>query len=220
MARVLAIVVALLALLFFVASPHAIKQKNESSFLYSNPIVSKGALGVLSPFAADFAWLESTKIGEIGRGGTYNVNKTEFKSAFMTIASLDPHFFHAVNYGSGFLYTVQKDKQSAFEIIDRALLQNKDDFKFLYIKLVIEVTSENPDKKLLQELAKKVYIHPDFKGVFGVMKVDDFLFEILSFANDKTSKDKQLKEDLEWLYKNTKDKNKKELITQKLKELS
>ncbi len=220
MAKLLAVAVLLLAALFFVATPKAVKQKNESSFLYSNPIVSKGVLGVLSPLAADFAWLESTKIGEMGRGGTYNVDKTEFKSAFMTIASLDPYFFHAVNYGSGFLYTVQKDKQSAFEIIDRALLQNKDDFRLLYIKLIIETTSDNPDKKLLQQLAKEVYTHPDFKGVFGVMKVDDFLIEVLKFASDKNSKDKQLKEDLEWLYKNTKDKNKKELIAQKLKELS
>jgi hypothetical protein len=220
LAKLLAIAVTLLAALFFAASPKAIKQKNESSFLYSNPLVSKGALGIFSPFAADFAWLESIKIGEVGRGGSYKVDNTEFKTAFMTIASLDPHFYHAINYGSGFLYTIQKDKQSAFEIIDRALLQNKEDFRLLYVKLVIEVTSENPDKKLLKELAKEVYTHPDFKGVFGVMKVDDFLIEILNFAEDKASKNQQLREDLEWLYKNTKDKNKKELIAQKLKELS
>lgn len=220
MAKLLAIAAALLAAMFFVAVPKAVKQKNESSFLYSNPIVSKGALGVLSPFAADFAWLESIKIGETGKGGSFKVDNTEFKTAFMTIASLDPHFFHAINYGSGFLYTIQKDKQSAFEIIDRALLQNKDDFRLLYIKLIIEITSENPDKKLIKELAKEVYAHPDFNGVFGIMKVDDFLFEVLKFADDKSSKNQQIREDLEWLYKNTKDKKKKELIAQKLKELN
>lgn len=219
MAKAILIVALFLGGVFALFAPTPQKQKAASSFLYSNPLISKAALGVFSPFVADFAWLESTKIGEMGKGGTYNVNKNEFRLAFMTIASLDPHFFHATNYGSSFLFSIHKDKISAFDIIDRARLQNKDDFRLLYLKLIMEVTDQRPDKKVLKELAMQVFTHPDFKGVFGVMKVDDFLIEILSFAGDEGAKTKQLKDELEWLYKNTKDEKKKQLIATKLKEL-
>ncbi len=219
MAKTLGVIIVFLAAIFAIFAPIPQKQKAASSFLYSNPLISKAALGVLSPFAGDFAWLESTKIGEMGKGGTYNVDKNEFKLAFMTIASLDPHFFHATNYGSSFLYSIHKDKAGAFDIIDRARLQNKDDFRLLYLKLIMEVTDEKPNKELLKELAMQVFVHSDFKGVFGVMKVDNFLVEVLSFAGDEDAKTKELRDELEWLYKNTKDEKKKQLIATKLKEL-
>jgi hypothetical protein len=208
-----------LILLFFIFSPAPLRQKQTSSFIYSNPLISKAFLGSISPLAADFAWLESTKIGEAGRGDTLKVDKNEIKTAFITIASLDPYFYHAINYGVTFLSTIPKDKEASFEVLDRALLQNPNDFRLLYLKLITELTSSRPDKILLKNLAEKVFINPDFKGVFGVIKVDDFLLEILAFAGDEAAKKKQLQDELKWLKKNTKDKNKKALIDAKLKEL-
>jgi len=203
---------------FFAPSPNSVK--NESSFIYANPLISKAALGSLTPFAADFAWLESTKIGELGKGGTANVNKEEIKTAFLTIASLDPSFYHAINYGVSFLSTVAKDKEAAYSVLNRALTLRPNEFQLQYLKLVTEVTSENPDKKMIKELALSVFANPEFKGVFGAMKVDDFLLEILAFASDERAKKEELKKELEWLHKNTSDKNKKALIAAKLKELN
>lgn len=220
MDRAAILFVAALALLFFIFTPSPVKQKETSSFIYANPLISKALLGALSPIAADFAWLESTKIGETGRGSSTNVDKTEIRTAFITIASLDSSFFYAINYGASFLSTISKDKEAAFEVIDRASSQNPNDFRLLYLKLITELTSQKPNHALLNELAKKVFINPDFTGVFGVMKVDDFLLQILSFANDETAKKKQLREELEWLKKNTSNKNKKALIETKLKELN
>ncbi len=210
----------LLALLYFVFAPSAKEQKKESSFLYSNPQISKAALGTFSPFAADFAWLESTKIGELGRGGSDKVNKEEMRAAFLTIASLDPTFYHAINYGVSFLSTVAKDKKAAYEVIDRALNLHPNDFRLKYLKMIIEITSDHPDKEVLKKLATDVFLHPDFNGMFGVMKVDDFLIDIVAFATDEKAKKAELKKELEWLYKNTRDKNKKELIAARLRELS
>ncbi len=204
--------------LLFEPSPKAIK--NESSFIYANPLISKAALGALTPFAADFAWLESTKIGELGKGGTTNVNKDEIKTAFLTIASLDPSFYHAINYGVSFLSTVPKDKEGAYVVLDRALALHPSDFQLKYLKLITEMTSENPDKKMLKELAMSVFANPNFKGIFGAMKVDDFLLEVLTFAEDRAAKKEELKKELKWLLKNTQDKNKKELIASKLRELN
>lgn len=208
-----------IAILFFVFRPTPKEISKESSFLYSNPIISKAMLGHLSPFAADFAWLESTKIGELGRGGSYRVNKEEMYAAFLTISSLDPSFFHAINYGVSYLSTIAEDKKSAFEIIDRALLNYPDDFRLKYLKLIIEITDKNPDKALVRELAMGVFAHPEFKGVFGSLKMDDFLLDILAFSSNEGAKKEQLKKELIWLYNNTKDKNKKELISKKLKDI-
>jgi len=205
-------------LLLFAPKPQSIKQ--ESSFLYANPIISKAILGNLTPFVADFAWLESTKIGELGKGGTANVNKDEIQTAFLTIATLDPSFYHAISYGASFLSTVPKEKEAAYLIIDRGLSLRPNDFQLQYLKLITEVTSEKPDKKMIKELAVSVFANPEFKGVFGAMKVDDFLLEILAFAGDEDAKKEELKKELEWLYKNTSDKNKKALIAAKLKELN
>lgn len=210
----------LLALLYFVFNPSAKEQKRESSFLYSNPQISKAVLGSFSPFVADFAWLESTKIGELGRGGSEKVNKEEMRGAFLTIASLDPSFYHAINYGVSYLATIAKDKKAAYEIIDRALSLHPDEFRLKYLKMVIEVTSETPNKDMIKKLAVEVFSHPEFNGVFGVMKVDDFLIDVLAFAADEKAKKTELKKELEWLLRNTKDKNKKELIASRLKELS
>lgn len=220
MAKALGIHVAGFILLFFLFLPSPCKQKNESSFIYSNPLISKAALGSLSPLAADFAWLESTKIGEMGKGGTLAVNTSEFKNAFLTIASLDPSFYHAINYGVSFLSTIPKDKASAYDILDRALSLHPNDFRFEYLKLIIEVTSEQPNKEILKTLAMSVFTHPEFNGVFGTMKVDDFLLDILAFAGDAHAKKEQLKKELTWLHKNTSDKSKKALIETKLKELN
>jgi len=205
------------ALWLFAPKPQAIKQ--ESSFLYANPIISKAILGNLTPFVADFAWLESTKIGELGKGDTASVNKDEIKTAFLTIASLDPSFYHAINYGVSFLSTIPKDKEAAYSIIDRGLSLHPNDFQLRYIKLITEMTSENPDKKMLKELSMSIFANPEFKGVFGALKMDDFLLEILAFAGDERAKKEELKKELEWLHKNTSDKNKKALIAAKLKEL-
>lgn len=210
----------LLAVLYFAFNPSAKEQKRESSLLYSNPQISKAVLGNFSPFVADFAWLESTKIGELGRGGSQNVNKEEMRSAFLTIASLDPSFYHAINYGVSYLATIAKDKKAAYGIIDRALALYPNEFRLKYLKMVIEVTSDAPDKNMLKGLAVDVFAHPEFNGIFGVMKVDDFLIDILAFASDEKAKKEELKRELEWLLRNTKDKNKKELIASRLKELS
>lgn len=206
--------------LFLIFAPTPKEEKSASSFIYSNPLISKATLGVMSPFAADFAWLESTKIGEMGRGGSDSVDKNEIKTAFVTIASLDPTFFHAINYGATFLSTIAKDKEAAFTVLDGAITQNRDDFRLYYSKLLIELTSENPDAKTIRELAKIVFLHPEFKGVFGAMKIDDFILELLSFSENEEAKKKHLKEELLWLRKNTKDKNKKALIESKLRELN
>jgi hypothetical protein len=210
----------LLAFLYFIFNPTAKEQKKENSLLYSNPQISKAVLGSFSPFVADFAWLESTKIGELGRGGSQNVDKEEMRAAFLTIASLDPSFYHAINYGVSYLATIAKDKKAAYEIIDRALILHPNEFRLKYLKMTIELTSETPNKEMLKKLAVEVFSHPEFNGVFGVMKVDDFLIDILAFAADENAKKAELKRELEWLYKNTKDKNKKELIASRLKELS
>lgn len=220
MAKIALLTPILLAILYFAFDPSAKEQKRESSLLYSNPQISKALLGSFSPFVADFAWLESTKIGELGRGGSEKVNKEEMRAAFLTIASLDPSFYHAINYGVSYLSTIAKDKKAAFEVIDRALSLHPDEFRLKYLKMVIEVTSETPDKEMLKKLAMEVFVHPEFNGVFGVMKADDFLVDILAFASNKEAKNTELKKELEWLLRNTKDKNKKELIAARLKELS
>lgn len=209
-----------LATILALFAPKPEPNRQESSFLYANPIISKAILGNLSPFVADFAWLESTKIGELGRGSTENVNKDEIKTAFLTIATLDPSFYHAINYGVSFLSTIPKDKEGAHLIIDRGLSLRPNDFQLQYLKLITEMTSENPNKQMLKELSISIFANPDFKGVFGMMKMDDFLLEILAFADDRDAKKSELKKELEWLYKNTSDKNKKALIAAKLKELS
>ncbi len=210
----------LLAILYFAFNPTAKEQKKESSFLYSNPQISKAAIGSFSPFVADIAWLESTKIGEMGRDGSQNVNKDEMRAAFLTIASLDPSFYHAINYGVSYLSTIAKDKNASYQVIDRALSLRPNEFRLKYLKMVIEITSEAPDKEMIKSLAMDVFAHPEFNGTFGVMKVDDFLVDVLAFASDEKAKKTELKKELEWLYKNTKDKNKKELIASRLKGLS
>lgn len=220
MARAFLLQLSALATLFLIFAPTPKEQKSASSFIYSNPLISKAALGAVSPLAADFAWLESTKIGEMGRGGSEKVDKNEIKTAFLTIASLDPTFFHAINYGTTFLSTIAKDKEAAFVILDRAIAENKDDFRLYYLKLITELTADNPDKKTVKELAKIVFLHPEFTGVFGVMKIDDFVLELLSFSENEEAKKKHLKDELLWLHKNTKDKNKKALIESKLRELN
>jgi len=203
---------------FFAPKPQAAKQ--ESSFIYANPLISKAILGSLTPFVADFAWLESTKIGELGKGSTENVNKDEMKTAFLTITTLDPSFYHATSYGVSFLSTISKDKEAAYSILDRGISLRPNEFKLQYLKLVTEMTSENPNKEMLKTLAASVFANPEFNGVFGAMKVDDFLLQILAFAGDEHAKKDELKKELEWLYKNSSDKNKKALIAAKLKELN
>lgn len=220
MAKAIFLAPILLVLLYVGFSPSAVEQKKESSFLYSNPQISKAALGAFSPFVADFAWLESTKIGELGRGGSDRVKKEEMRLAFLTVATLDPSFYHAINYGVSYLSTIAKDKKAAYEVIDRALIHRPDEFRLKYLKLLIELTGDAPDKNMIKKLALEVFSHPEFNGIFGVMKVDDFLIDILAFASDEKAKKEELKKELLWLLKNTREKNKKELIEARLRELS
>jgi len=208
------LIVAALFSLFWLFCPTPLERQNESYFIYSNPLLSKAALGFLSPIAADFAWLGSVRIGEMS--GAEDKEKT--KAAFTTIASLDPSFFHAINYGATYLAAVQKDKEAAYSVIDRALSLRPNEFRLIYLKLLIEASSDAPDKNMLKELAAKAFLHKEFKGFFGARDKDEFLLDILLFANDKKAKKEELKKELLWLLKNTNDKRKKELIMQKITE--
>lgn len=196
------------------------KKEEQNSMLFANPIIYRALDGYLHTLSADRLWLASNSVSELTKRSSFDVNKEEFNKAFETIAVMDPRFFPTINYGATYLASIQKDLDSAITIIDRALIFNKEDFRLLFLKMILLATYARDDNDMLraQEVSKKL-IELNSKKVFLNLKVDDLIEELYILSSSKSAKLHKEIEDLIWLYKKSKNKEIKEKILLRLKEL-
>lgn len=206
----------LLASLLF----HSAKKDEQNSMLFANPLLYRALEGYLHTLSADRLWLASNSVSELGKKSSYDVDKDEFSKAFETIAVMDPYFFLTINYGATYLASIQNDLDRAVALIDRALLFNDEDFRLLFLKMILLATYARNDIDMLkaQEIAKKL-VELDSKKIFLNLKVDDLIEDLYMLASSKNARAYKEIEDLIWLYKNSKNEAVKEKILLRLKEL-
>lgn len=202
-------------LLLYAPSPQ--RQNDSSSLFAANPLILRAVSTNAHTLLADKLWLDSNNISELGSKNSSSVDSLLFYRAFINIATLDPCFFHAINYGATYLASVPKESRLASNIISSAALFNKDDFRLYFLWLLVEITYEKePNYERVAWLVKKLAPMSEFREQIGIADADSFLLRCLSFAANKTQKRQKAIEDLQWLAKNTKEKSKRALIESEL----
>lgn len=193
-----------------------------NDILFAKPLFFRALTNYTHTLTADRLWLLSNTVGETAVGDSFKADEMEIFRAFKTIIVMDPFFYPALNYAATYLASIKKRLDLANELIDTAMIFNKNDFKLYFLKIILYLTYEEPKKlndDLIAKLAKKAALLPDSQKVLGRISVKEWVVDLLIYARDKRGKKAQAIKDLKWLLKNTKDPKKKKEIEERLKEL-
>eukprot|EP01022_Parablepharisma_sp_SALTPOND_P027301 TRINITY_DN6625_c0_g1_i1.p8 TRINITY_DN6625_c0_g1~~TRINITY_DN6625_c0_g1_i1.p8 ORF type:complete len:206 (-),score=28.05 TRINITY_DN6625_c0_g1_i1:3195-3812(-) len=191
----------------------------DNTTLFVNPMVYRAVNGAFHTLVADKLWLDANSVSEMSRGSSYSVDSDEFKAAFKTITVMDPYFFQAINYATTYLATIKNDLDGAVELIDEAESLGNDDFRLLFLKMLLIATYDLEGGMEEVEKLSKELLSRDDKKVFGVLLVDEYIEELYLLSTSKSAKTKQKKDDLLWLYKHTQNLKIKAEVQKKLENL-
>ncbi|WP_281951440.1 hypothetical protein [Nitrosophilus kaiyonis] len=193
-----------------------------NDILFAKPLFFRALTNYTHTLSADKLWLLSNTVGEVATGNSFDVDEMEVYEAFKTIIFMDPYFYPAINYAATYLASIKKRVDLATDLIKKARLFNKNDFKLYFLELILILTYEdekNIDDDYIVKLAKEASLLPDSQKILGRIVVKDWVEDMLIYARNKKGKRAQAIEDLKWLLKNTKEPVKKAEIKRKLEEL-
>ncbi|MFW6308325.1 MAG: hypothetical protein ACOC08_06760 [Campylobacterales bacterium] len=191
----------------------------KNTMLFANPLVYRAVNGAFHTLVADRLWLDANSVSEMRKGDSYSVDSDEFRAAFKTITVMDPHFFQAINYATTYLDTIKSDLKGALLLIDEAERLGNDDFRLLFLKMLLIATYDLEGGMDEVEKISKELISREGRKIFGSLLVDEYIEELYLLSSSKNARSKQRKDDLLWLYKNTKNPKIKSEVEKRLKEL-
>ncbi len=194
-----------------------------NDILFAKPLFFRTLTNDTHTLVADKLWLLSNTVGETRSKDSFKADEMEVFRAFKTITMMDPYFFPAINYAATYLASIKKRLDLALDLIDTAMMYNKNSFNLYFLKIVLYLTytdEKNFDDNFVATLAKKAALLPDSQKVLGRIVVKDWVEDLLIYARDKKGKKEQAKKDLEWLLKHTTNPKRKKEILKRLKELS
>lgn len=200
------------------------KGVRSNDLLFANPTLFRFLSGIAHNVLADGLWLLRSTVSEAHYKDSFKVDKEALYLASRTVATMDPYFYEANNYGITYLATIGKDLEKAESLIHLARFFDKENFNLYFLDVLFLVTyAKDYDKAIdfayVKRLVEKMMAMPEGKKVFERMRVSAWLAYFKHFADDELLRIKQKRQDLLWLYKKTEDPKRKLEIKKKLDKL-
>jgi len=198
------------------------EKRQVDSMLFINPILSRALSGNFHTILADRLWLSLGMVSETGSGGSTNVDIERFYQTTKTLIFMDGNFFQAVAYGSTFLISIYNEIEKAHDLIHLARIFDPKNFKLYFLEIINIISYERSSIEMMKSvtlLAKEALkIPPEDRNV-AITDSSDWIKEALEFSKNKQARRDKQKEHLLWLYKQTKDPKKRQMIEKRFKEL-
>ncbi len=208
----------LLAACLVVFQPSPYEKLDGGEILFAEPLLFKALSGNSANLNADFLWLLSNNISEIKTSGKVDTEK--FSKAFLTIATVEPNFFPAINYGALYLASVKNEVVLAEQIVDTSLQYSPNNINTLFLKLLLNISyKEIQDEHLIYETAKKIAAHENATTYLKKTLIKNFAQDVLIYSKNSKIGTAQKIKDLQWLYENSEDRSRKKEITEAIEKL-
>lgn len=209
----LALFVGAVLLLSFSTKPT--KERFNSYLLEFDPLLARAISVHARTLVADFVWLKSSYVDEIGAGS--NADNDLIARVAHAQITLDPHFVRPAIYAATYLASIAERADQALEILSHSQSLNPNNFDTLFGEAMIRINYgvENSSGRIV-ELAALIEPLPEKTKQVGAMRMDDLLIELVAYSREKEGKRELIASDLETLYKTTTNPKRKELIRSEL----
>jgi hypothetical protein len=199
-------------------SPRPEFSKPDGRILLMQPYLLRAMSGYARSIASDFIWLKSHYVDESRYGE--NVDMEVFPTVFRAQITLDPHFTAPVRYAATYLASLPKRPDMGIELLQLSQSFNPDRFDLLINEALIRIGYDVPNSSdRLLELAKRIEVLPEKTKLLGLLPMDDWMIEVISYARTKEGKLELIEADLIDLLKQTESPERRALIEAELEEV-
>lgn len=201
------------ALLFVAPKPQ--NQSFGSYLLEFDPLLARSISAHMHTILGDFVWLKSSYVDEVGKGE--QADSDLVARVAQTQITLDPHFTRPAIYSATYLASIAGRPDSSISLLNYSQRLNPDKFSTLFSEALIRANYGVPNSSdRIVEIARLTEALPDKSKYVGILKMDDLLIELVTYARTSEGRADLIANDLKDLYSATTNPNRRELIRFKL----
>jgi hypothetical protein len=170
----------------------------KKDILNSNPISLRLFSFSARHLIADYFWLLSHRVDEVGKKRAVNLD--EFMSVYSALAILDTSLEIGVIYSSTYVASIEERGDLGIELLQLGQKFEPESFQFLFTELIFQIVYiRNRNIEYLKNLAQKVSKLPNSEKFIGKIDVKSWTDDIIRYLQREEVERNIRKKNREWV---------------------